>query len=212
MIWPYYFLYSQNSGSLSMMPGNLTIVLYLTHSSSWLLLSFQIYKILSIVILSIHSSLLRNQKQAYKTTISLFFLAALGLSCGTRDLHCGMWDPLLRRVGSLLQHADFSLVVACGLLSSCGLQAPEHLGSVVAAYGLSCPMACGILVPQWGIKPAYPALEGRFLTTGPPGKLLKKTTISLVAEAFGSSTMFILHFLYSKKSIVDWAHGHPAKH
>ena len=28
-------------------------------------------------------------------------------------------------------------------------------------------MACGILVPQPGIKPA---LEGRFLTTGPPEK------------------------------------------
>ena len=31
-------------------------------------------------------------------------------------------------------------------------------------------MACGILVPQPGIKPASPALEGRFLTTGPPEK------------------------------------------
>ena len=29
---------------------------------------------------------------------------------------------------------------------------------------------CGILVPQTGLEPTYPALEGRFLTTGPPGK------------------------------------------
>ena len=32
--------------------------------------------------------------------------------------------------------------------------------------------ACGILVPQPGIKPATPALEGKVLTTGPPGKSL----------------------------------------
>ena len=39
-------------------------------------------------------------------------------------------------------------------------------------HGLSCPLACGILVPQPGIQPASPALEGRFLTPGPPGKSL----------------------------------------
>ena len=76
-------------------------------------------------------------------------------------------------------------VVAGGLLSSCGARAPEHVGSIVTACGLSscrelgsvvvacvlsCPAACGILVPQPGIKPASPALEGGYLTTGPPGK------------------------------------------
>ena len=30
--------------------------------------------------------------------------------------------------------------------------------------------ACGILVPQPGIEPTSPALEGEVLTTGPPGK------------------------------------------
>ena len=30
--------------------------------------------------------------------------------------------------------------------------------------------ACGILVTQSGIKPGPPALEGKILTTGPPGK------------------------------------------
>ena len=35
---------------------------------------------------------------------------------------------------------------------------------------LSCPSVCGVLVPQPGMEPASPALEGRFLTTGPPGK------------------------------------------
>ena len=44
-----------------------------------------------------------------------------------------------------------------------------HSGSVVMTPGLGCPMACGISVPQSGIKPTS-AVEGRFLTTGPPGK------------------------------------------
>ena len=72
------------------------------------------------------------------------------------------------------------LVAACGifvvalrLLSSCSARAPQGAGSVVAARRLSCPAACGILVPQPGIEPAFPALEGGFLTTGPPGKSLK---------------------------------------
>ena len=81
-------------------------------------------------------------------------MAASGLSCG-------MWDLLLWHAGSLLQR---------GLLSSCGARAPEYAGSVVAAHRLSCPAACGILVPQPGIELASPALEGGFLSTGPPGK------------------------------------------
>ena len=69
--------------------------------------------------------------------------------------------------------------MACGLLSSCGPRGPEHMGSVVVACvlsscgaGLSCPTACGILVPRPGIEPTSPALEGRFLTTGPRGNSL----------------------------------------
>ena len=60
----------------------------------------------------------------------------------------------------------FSLVVARGLQS---MWAPECMGSVVVPHGLSCPVACGNLVPGPGIKPMSPALEGGFLTTGPPG-------------------------------------------
>ena len=48
----------------------------------------------------------------------------------------------------------------------------QHTGSVVAELRISCPEAGGILVPQPGMEPAYPALEGEFLTTGPPGKSL----------------------------------------
>ena len=35
---------------------------------------------------------------------------------------------------------------------------------------LSCSTACGILVPQPGIKPVSPAMQGRLSTTGPPGR------------------------------------------
>ena len=42
--------------------------------------------------------------------------------------------------------------------------------SLLVAHGLSCPMACAILVPWPGIKPTFPALNGELLTTGPPGK------------------------------------------
>ena len=42
--------------------------------------------------------------------------------------------------------------------------------SKTVAHGFSCPEAYGILVPGPGVKPASPALEGGFLTTGPPGK------------------------------------------
>ena len=43
-------------------------------------------------------------------------------------------------------------VVACALL--------------VVECELSCPEACGILVPPAGIEPMSPELEGGFLTTG----------------------------------------------
>ena len=55
---------------------------------------------------------------------------------------------------------------------TCGMQAPECVGLVIAACGLSWPEACGILVPWTGIEPVSPALEGGFLTTGPPEKSL----------------------------------------
>ena len=38
--------------------------------------------------------------------------------------------------------------------------------SLVVECELSCPEACGILVPPAGIEPMSPELEGGFLTTG----------------------------------------------
>ena len=121
--------------------------------------------------------------------IFFIFLAASGLSCGMQDL--------------LFQCAGLSLVVACRFsLSNCGVWAQECLGlvvcgtwalylrrasSVVVACGLSCPVACGILVPQLRIEPASPAFEGGFSTTGPPGK-------SLWFPIFAKNTQAVIMF------------------
>ena len=71
---------------------------------------------------------------------------------GSQLQHAG---SSLRYVGSWLRHVGF-------LFSSCGVQAPEgmgsvvcgmralylrHVSSVVVVHGLSCAAACGILVP-----------------------------------------------------------------
>ena len=88
-------------------------------------------------------------------TVGAFFfkLAALGLGCHVQDLHCVMQDLLVEQG-----------------LSSYGPWVPEHTGSVIVAQGLSCSLACRILVSWPGIEPESPGLQGRFLTTGPPGK------------------------------------------
>ena len=73
----------------------------------------------------------------------------------------------------LFVHLFFTYFAASDL--SCIMQclSLRHTGfSLVAAHRLSCPTVCGILVPWPGIEPTSPALEGRFLTTGPPGKSL----------------------------------------
>ena len=49
-----------------------------------------------------------------------------------------------------------------------GLQSTWAL--VVVARRLSCPKAYGTFIPQPGIEPISPTLQGRFITTGPPGK------------------------------------------
>ena len=61
-------------------------------------------------------------------------------------------------------------IAACGLPFSYSMHASERMGSAAAVCGLSYLGACGILVLSPGIEPASSALEGRFITTGPPRK------------------------------------------
>ena len=93
--------------------------------------------------------------QPSEISLAFISLAALGLSCDMRDLQSLCVD---------------SLVVACGFSSSCGVWVQKCTGSVVALCRLSCSVARGILVPRPRIEPTFPALQGGFLTPGPPGK------------------------------------------
>ena len=70
-------------------------------------------------------------------------------------------------VGPSSRHAGSSAAV-CGL-SSCG-------------GGLSCPAACGILVPHPGLESIVLALEGRLLTPGLPGKSLEFVSSTIRQE------------------------------
>ena len=63
-----------------------------------------------------------------------------------------------------------------------------------------CPVACGILVPQPRIEPVSPALEGRFLTTGLPGK-------SLLLMAYGYSQVSASFFFKESGSKYFQLHG-----
>ena len=53
------------------------------------------------------------------------------------------------------------LAAPCGV-SHWGAQAPEPSGSVAVARGLSCSVACGILIPQPGMETMSTALQSEF--------------------------------------------------
>ena len=84
------------------------------------------------------------------------------------------------------------------LVSSCG----THDLSTMA-HRLSCPAECGILVPQPGIEPMSPALEGGFFMSGPPGK---SQEFLRVLEKFitKSSHMCMLNFTTHAKLFPQW--------
>ena len=84
-----------------------------------------------------------------------------GLHCSMQDLHCAG-----------------SFVVVYGLWL-------WYKGSVAVVHGLSCSVACGILVPQPGTVFLSPSLQGRFLTTVPPGKCQKASLWRLMLTEQG---------------------------
>ena len=79
----------------------------------------------------------------------------------------------LNKSTSYLSLCSTELFLLAVLGFHCGAQA-----RLVAACRLSCPAAYGISVPQPGIQPTSPALEGRFLTTRLPGKSLSLNSFS----------------------------------
>ena len=79
-------------------------------------------------------------------------------------------------------------------LSSCDTGARSTQTSVAVMRTLSCPAARGGLVPRPEMEPVSPALQGEFLTTGPPGKSLISCSNSCPANHHFST----LHFLICK--------------
>ena len=73
------------------------------------------------------------------------------------------------------------------------------MDSLVVVCGISRSMACGILIPQPGIEPVYPALQGGILTAGPPGKSLSLFSWSDPISAFGSQkTKYVCPYLLAR--------------
>ena len=72
------------------------------------------------------------------------------------------------------------------------LHKPSHFfgcsGSSILSLRLSCPAACRILVPLPGKEPMFKALEGRFLTTRPPGKSLHNFLTSSILQPSAEPT------------------------
>ena len=62
----------------------------------------------------------------------------------------------------------------CITVSGWDTWALEHAGPVVAVCGPGCSVACGATnFPNSPIRDRAPALQGRFLTAGPPEKSLR---------------------------------------
>ena len=82
-----------------------------------------------------------------------------------------MWDLIFRYhiYTYMYMHIYLYIYVCWVLVASRRLW---HLDSVIVVHGLSCSVACRILVSRPGIEPTSPALQGRFLTTGSPGSPL----------------------------------------
>ena len=80
----------------------------------------------------------------------------------------GSAGPLLLRAALSVQGRLLLGTQGRGAGSVVGLMWAQ-VGSVVAVHRLSCCTACGIPVSRPAIEPLSPALEGGFLTTGPPG-------------------------------------------
>ena len=89
---------------------------------------------------------------SFMPEVFFFFLINL-VSFGCASLHCCS--------------RAFS---SCSGFSCFRSQALGTRASVIMAYGPSCSVECGVLVPRPGTEPVSPALAGGLSTIGPPGK------------------------------------------
>ena len=78
--------------------------------------------------------------------------------------------------------------------------------SLVAGRGLVAPRHVGSKFPKLGIEPASSALEGGFLTTGPPGKCLRMTSLKKYYLSWGHkdiSEQLCKHQLEKERQVWD---------
>lgn len=95
-------------------------------------------------------------------------------------------------------------VQACAVAGRRGLSLAAERG--LWAYGLKellRPVACGILLPRPGTEPMFPALQGRFLTTGQPDKSLNLlTTLERALERCQQNSGNQTSYSFSKRKNV----------
>ena len=88
----------------------------------------------------------------FKYSFIYFSLAVLGLPCCAQ-----VFSSCSAQISN------------CGSFSCCRGQALGHMGPVLVAHRLICPMECWIFQDQES-ELVSPALAGKFLTPGAPGK------------------------------------------
>ena len=97
----------------------------------------------------------------------LYFVSKIYFVCWCISLGIVFFFLFLKIFALLFIHLfTFIYLATSGLSCSFRDLLLWHVGS--GAWRLSCHMVCAILVPRPGIEPEFPALEGRFLTIGPP--------------------------------------------
>ena len=98
------------------------------------------------------------------------FLAGLSLCCSAQAFStCGKWR-LLSSYGVWASH--------CGVFSCCRAPGLELRLSSCGAWALLLRSMCSLPRPRF--KPVSPALAGRFLTIGPPGKSSPSVLLSFL--------------------------------
>ena len=144
---------------------------------------------------------------------ALFHLPPSSALCINKDL-CIYFSIYLVCAGPPLLHSGLSLVVARGVCSSlrragsslqwlrlCGARVLGAWASVAAVCGLQSLGRTGFValwnLPGPGIKLVSPALQGGFLTTGPPGKKPSLLLFRTPVITLGSPGYYRILFLLS---------------
>ena len=102
--------------------------------------------------------------------------------------------------------------LSCGLLDLCCLMQDlslQHMDSLVVACGLSCSVICGILVSWPGVKLA---LQGGFLTTRPPGKPPRWSTLKTLQDSYCVCVCLVVKSCLTLCDPVDCSPPGPSVH